>query len=66
MILYALKSGDDYLKKMIDSIEKTSLQKASVFTSINDLIEFYKNAEENGHKQLHCMQLDLSEKEIFL
>lgn len=66
MILYALKSGDDYLKKTNDSIEKTSLQKASVFTSVNELIEFYKTAEQNGYKQLHCMQLELTEKEIFL
>lgn len=66
MILYALKCGDDYLKRTSDSIQKTSLQKASVYTSVDDFIEFYKTAEENGFKQLRCMQLELTEKEIFL
>ena len=38
MKLYAVKCGEQYLRKREDSVERTTMNKASVFASLEDVL----------------------------
>ncbi len=65
MFLYALKSGQDYLKKRADGqVERVKMDKASVYPDPDSARALQALAEKQGWTDFHLMQLTLTETEI--
>lgn len=64
MDLFALKSGQFYLKKTEDKVEKVNIDKASVYPSLDKVVALKEMAKEQGLDNFKAIKLTLLENEI--